>query len=233
VLRDRKLPQYPEAARSRLKNVSQVFAWGVSKRLVRHNPARDVTYPKARPSAGFHSWSREEVAAFEARHPVGTKARLALGLLLYTGQRGSDVALFGSQHVSDGWLRFTQQKNAGRNPVRLELPILSVLAEMISASAVGLSTFLVTEHGRPFSRKGFGQWFRKRCDEAGLAHCTAHGLRKAGAVIAAENGASAHQLMAIFGWRTIKEAERYTKAAEQKRIAGDAMPLLLARKRIV
>ena len=47
-----------------------------------------------------------------------------------------------------------------------------------------------------------------------------HGLRKAGASIAAENGAAEHQLMAIFGWATSKEAERYTKAA-RKKIAGD------------
>jgi len=44
--------------------------------------------------------------------------------------------------------------------------------------------------------------------------------------LAAENGATEHQLMAIFGWRTSKEAERYTKAARRKKMAGDAMPLL-------
>jgi hypothetical protein len=87
--------------------------------------------------------------------------------------------------------------------------------------------FLVTEYGKPFSAKGFGSKMREWCDQAGLPHCTAHGLRKAGAVIAAHNGATPHQLMAIFGWRTLKEAERYTKAAEQKRIAAGAMPLLL------
>jgi hypothetical protein len=38
-------------------------------------------------------------------------------------------------------------------------------------------------------------------------------LGKAGASIAAENGASVHELMAIFGWLTMKEAERYTQAA--------------------
>jgi hypothetical protein len=61
-----------------------------------------------------------------------------------------------------------------------------------------------------------------------LPHCTAHWLRKAGAVIAAENGATPHQLMAIFGWRTLKEAERYTKAVQQKKIAAGAMNLLVA-----
>ena len=197
-----------------MKNISRVFEWAVSKRIVAHNPCRDVEYPKASVSGGFHSWSREEVEQFNAAHPIGTKARLALDLLLYTGQRGSDVSLFGRQHVSGGWLRFTQQKNRNRNPVTLQLPLLPVL-RALDASATGDLVFLVTEWGKPFSRKGFGQWFRKQCDRAGLPHCTAHGLRKAGAVIAAESGATAHQLKAIFGWRTLKQPELYTQAAEQ------------------
>jgi hypothetical protein len=49
-------------------------------------------------------------------------------------------------------------------------------------------TFLVTKHGKPFTANGFGNWFRDRCDEARLPQCSAHGLRKAGATIAAENG---------------------------------------------
>jgi integrase len=110
--------------------------------------------------------------------------------------------------------------------VKLELPILPILQKIIDASPCGDLTFLVTEFSKPFSAKGFGAKFRAWCDEAELPHCTAHGLRKAGAVIAAENGATPHQLMAIFGWRTLKEAERYTKAAEQKRIAAGAMKLL-------
>jgi integrase len=97
-------------------------------------------------------------------------------------------------------------------------------------SPTGPSTFLVTEFRKPFSRAGFGNKFRQWCDEAELKHCTAHDLRKAGAVIAAENGATAHQLKAIFGWTTLKQPELYTRAAEQKRLAADAMPLLLVRK---
>ena len=73
-----------------------------------------------------------------------------------------------------------------------------VIAEIITGSLCGDVTFLVTEHGGPFTAKGFQNWFRDQCDEAGLHHCTAHGLRKARATIAAENGASVHTLMAIF-----------------------------------
>lgn len=91
-------------------------------------------------------------------------------------------------------------------------------------------TFLVTEFGAPFSDAGFGNWFRDRCDEAGLPQCSAHGLRKTGATIAAENGATEHQLMAIYGWESPKQAARYTRKANRKRLAGDAMHLVAPTK---
>ena len=87
-------------------------------------------------------------------------------------------------------------------------------------------TFLVTEYGKPFSEAGIGNWFRDRCDEAGLPQCTAHGLKKAAATIAAENGASTRQLMAMFDWDSPDMAEVYTRSAEQKRLAGEAMFLI-------
>ena len=97
---------------------------------------------------------------------------------------------------------------------------------VIDRTRVGHLSFLVTQYGKPFTANGFGNWFRKRCNEAGLPHCTAHGLRKAGASIAAENGATTRQLMAIFGWSSIKEAERYTNAASQRVLAKSGMKLI-------
>jgi integrase len=226
ILRDRRADK-TEAANERLKAIRQAFAWAIEEEQegVHDNPTHDVPYLKGR-VGGHHSWTPEEVAQFEKRHPIGTKARLAMALLLYTGQRRSDIVLFGKQHIRDGWLRFTQQKNRNRRPITLALPVLPVLQDIIDQSPAGDLTFLVTEHGAPYTFNGFGNWFGRQCRLAGLKNCSAHGLRKAGAVIAAENGATAHQLMSIFGWLTLKQAELYTRAAEQKRIARDAMPLL-------
>jgi integrase len=178
-------------------------------------------------STGWHSWTPEEVETFEAFWPIGSTPRLAMALLLYTGVRRSDAVRLGPQHARDGWLRFKQHKGRNRHPIEIELPILPQLQALIDVSEIGNLAFLVSAHGRPNSEAGFGMRFRKWCDKAGLPNCSAHGLRKAGAAIAAENGASEHQLMSIFGWRTIQEAERYTKAARRKKMAGDAMPLLL------
>ena len=231
VLRDRKAP-VPESANSRLKAIRQVFAWALGAKLngITYNPARDVPYLK-RKGSGWHSWTVEEIEQFEVRHPVGTKARLALALLIYTGQRRSDIVRLGRQHVREGWLHFTQAKNQNRKPVTLDIPVLPVLEDIIVQSPVGDMTFLVTTFGRPFTVNGFGGWFRRRCNEAGLSHCSAHGLRKASAAIAAENGATEDQLMAIFGWTTAKQAAHYTKGASRRRLAGDAMGLLQRHRR--
>lgn len=87
-------------------------------------------------------------------------------------------------------------------------------------------TFLLTDYGKSFTEAGFGGWFRERCDASGLPHCSAHGLRKAAATALAESGASAHQLMAWFGWKSLKEAERYTRAANQKKLVASVVSLL-------
>ena len=137
---------------------------------------------------------------------------------------------FGKQHAKGGKLTFTQHKGRNRKPKKLVLPILPALQSVIDASPCGDLTFLVNDLKRPFTDAGFGNKFRDWCDQAGLYHCTAHGLRKAGATIAANNGATSRQLMAMFGWDTLKEAERYTRAADQQRLAEAAMHMLEEQK---
>jgi integrase len=88
---------------------------------------------------------------------------------------------------------------------------------------LGKDTYLVTEFGKPFSADGFGNRFRKWCDEAVLPHCSSHGLRKAGSARLAELGASDREIMAITGHQTAKEVDRYTRGARQKELAGRAM----------
>jgi integrase len=234
VLRDRKITT-PAAANGRLKAIRQVFKWGVSKKsadgrpFAPSNPTRDVPYLKSG-STGFHSWTPDEVRQFEERHHIGTKARLALALLLFTGQRRSDITRLGRQHVRNGRLTFTQYKGRKRNPKQLTLPIIPALQRIIELSPCGELTFLVNDLGRPYTDAGFGNKFRQWCSDAGLRNCSAHGLRKAGATIAADNGATTKQLMAIFGWSSSKMAEHYTRATDQKRLAESAMHMLETRE---
>ena len=123
-------------------------------------------------------------------------------------------------------IRYIPKKTIKRRRDVSQKPLLPILKQIIADSPCGEMTFLVTEYGKPFTPAGFGNWFRDRCDEADLPQCTAHGLKKAGATIAAENGATTRQLMAMFDWDTPAMAEVYTRAAEQKRLAGEAMFLI-------
>lgn len=227
VLRDRKI-DLPAAANGRIKALRQVFAFAMDEDddrgepLMASNPAKDVRYLKGR-AGGIRAWTLAEVETFETHHPIGSKARLAFDLLLYTAQRRSDIIQFGRQHTRDGWLRFTQFKGRNRNPVTLEIPIIPALQQTIDASPTGDLTYLVNDLGRPFTPAGFGNKMRQWCDEAGLPECSAHGLRKASAARLAELGCSDREIMAVTGHRTAKEVTRYTQSARQKVMARSAM----------
>jgi integrase len=227
-LRNRK-SETPEEANNWLKALRAAFKWAVLNEHCDTNPAKAVERFSS-DGEGYHTWTVAEVEQFEAHFPIGTKAHLALALLLYTGVRISDLVLFGPHHVRDGSIVFMVQKGRNRKAIWLDIPILPELAEILARSPLGKNTFIETEYGEAFSADGFGRRMRKWCDAAGLPHCTSHGLRKAGATIAANNGATAAQLMAIYGWTDINQAELYTKKADQKRLAKDAMPLIARRK---
>jgi integrase len=220
ALRDR-IADTPGAANNRTKAIRQVFSYGIAAELCDRNPARDVPYLETTPD-GFHMWTPEEVEQFEVRHPIGTKARLAMALMLYTSQRRSDAVVLGKQHIKNGWLVFTQQKNRKHNPIRMQIPIRPELQQVLDASPLGDLTFLVTEFGKPFTANGFGNWFRDRCVEAGVPG-RAHGLRKAAASRLANLGATEKEIMAITGHTTSKEVTRYTKGADQRVLAERAM----------
>ncbi len=185
------------AQTNRRKHLSTLCSWGVEHGHLPSNPVRDVKAGTKTKGGGYYTWTTADVQQFLAQHQRGSKARLALALLLFTGARRQDMVTFGKQHVKRGL--------AAR-----------CFKEIISYSPCGDLTFLQTATGKPFAPAGFGNWFRDRCDEAGLPLCTAHGLKKAGATIAAENGATTRQLMAMFDWTTVSMAEIYTRRGRAK-----------------
>ena len=221
--RDKKVAT-PEAANGLIKALRQVFAVALAYDLVKANPAAQVGYLRSG-SEGFHSWTEAEIATFEGRHPIGTRARLAFALLLYTAQRRSDVVRFGPKMLKNGFLCFVQKKNQRRKPVSLEIPVSPELMHIIQQTPGSEEFFLTNTRGRPFTEETFGNWFRKKCDEAGLVHCTAHGLRKAAARRLAEAGASEHEIMSWTGHTTSKEVTRYTRATRQRVLAVKAAEL--------
>jgi integrase len=230
VLRDRK-QDLPEAANHRLSAIRAVLNWALEQDppLVRANHAAQVKGFK-RQTTGYHTWTPEELEQYEGYWPIGTKARLAISLLSYTGVRRSDVVRLGKQHIRGGRLKFTAFKNRNRSPVTIDIPVLPESQAVLDASPLGDLTFLVNDLGQPFTAAGFGNKMRDWCDKARLPECSAHGVRKAAACLLAENGRSENELMAIFGWKTSKEAQVYVKEANRKRMAERAIGALVRSK---
>ncbi len=230
-LRD-ELSDHPGAANTRLKALKALFLWAVEADEASSNPARDVKLIRYATS-GHHAWTSKEIVQFEARHPIGTKARLAFALLLFTAGRREDAVRLGPRNVIDGRLRFVQAKNEHRKPVEIDIPIHPELARILAATRTGGETFLITEFNKPYRAAGFGNKFREWCDQAALPHCSAHGLRKAAATRLAENGATTHEIMAITGHQSLEEVERYTRAAQRSRLADGAVAKLQSRAKSV
>jgi integrase/recombinase XerD len=219
----------PSAAKRRLRSLQALSKWAIVNNEIERNPARDVVSVRYRVK-GHHTWTIDDVRQYEVRHPPGTQAHLAMSLLLYTACRREDAVPLGPQHIRNGRIGFVQAKNEHRNPVRVDIPVHPDLAAAIEAApSSGHLTFLVTAQGKPFASGGFGWWSRQRCNEAGLKHCSAHGLRKATASRLAERGATTHEIMAVTGHQTLEEIERYTKAAARAGLADAAMAKLKQR----
>lgn len=211
----------PSAANNLKKRLSQLFDFAILLGWQKDNPAKAVK-PFTIKGDGIRAWDESDIAQFEAAYPVGTKEHLAFALLLYTAQRRSDAVRMGPQHTRGGEIRVKQLKTKKE----IWIPIHPKLQEAIDACPSGHLSFLVSEHGKPFSRDYFGNWFRKVCDGAGLPECSAHGLRKAASRRMAELGLSNQQIKAITGHSSDAEVARYTKSASQVALARSAMSVL-------
>ena len=209
-----------EPANKRVKCLRYLFNWAIEADLASENPAREVKL-LVTGSAGYVPWTPEDVLQFEARHPIGTKARLAFALFLYTGQRKSDVVQWGPMNARGDRLIYVQHKGKSRKVKRRNIPLVEPLRQILDASPLGDKTWLETEHGQPFSIAGFGNKFRQWSDDAGLHGLSSHGIRKAVGIMAAERGCTAHQIMEILGHDSLDEAERYTRQANAQKLGDE------------
>jgi integrase len=208
----------PFAARNWLTALRGLMQFAVATGLIGSDPTAGFELIKAK-AGRIHTWTEAEIEQFEVCHSVGSRPRLAMALMLYTGQRRSDVVRMGPQHIRKGVFTVTQQKTG----TELLIPVHPRLAEIISATECGHLAFLVTSAGAPFSAGGFGHSFSSWCREAGLRQCSAHGLRKAACRRLAEIGCSAPEIAAISGHKTLREVQRYIEEANEAHLADAAI----------
>lgn len=211
----------PSAANHTLRSVRAIMQHAIEIGWRTDDPSQGVRRLKEK-GQGVATWTERDIAQFEAHWPAGSKPRLALALLLYTGQRRSDVVRMGRQHTQGGSILVRQVKTG----TTLLIPLHADLAALIPAERDRL-TFLMTDEGpssRPYTPNGFYMRFRTWCDAAGLpAGLAPHGLRKAAARRLADAGCTTHQIAAVTGHRTLSELQIYTAAADQTRLAKAAI----------
>jgi integrase len=200
----------PFQAKHFIDTVRGLFAWAKEAGFVKQDPAVGVSYPPFKYGTGFPVWSEQDVEAYEARWPLGTRQRVWIAVLLYTGLRRGDAVRIGRQHVRDGIATIRTEKTG----TEVHLPILPELQEALDHGPTADLAFVCGEKGKPMTKESFGNAFSEACRAAGVKK-SAHGLRKIGATRAADNGATVAQLNAIFGWSGSQMASLYAECRSQ------------------
>ena len=214
-----KLADSPNQANKLLRFLGMICRFAITRDLIIIDPTAGLKRMKVSGS-GFKDWPDSLIEKFEMHWPIGTKQRLAFDLALYTGQRRSDIAKMHRSHIDGETIQVRQKKT----DAYLVIPLHPQLVSSLVATKRSGLFLLETRYAKPYSTKGLGGCFRKWTREAEIPKgYSLHGLRKACCRRLAEAGCSANEIMSISGHVTLKEAERYTRAASQKVLAQSAI----------
>lgn len=210
----------PFAARHFVDTMRGLYKWAVAAEHVTSDPTagKAVAKPKTK---GFPVWTEEDLERFERRWPIGTRERVMFDVYLYTGLRRGDAAKLGKQHIRNGVITIDTEKTG----TRVTIPVLDELAETIAAGPTGELSIIASKKGQPIRKEVLGNLFKEACRAAGI-NKSAHGIRKAAATRAANNGATVATLEAIFGWEGGQMASLYTRAADRRALAAEHMTKL-------
>lgn len=207
----------PGVANQMVKTLRILLAYAVDSGERPDNPALHIKPFKL----GEHrAWTEAELAAFEQRWPPGTMQRRAYALARYTGQRCGDVAAMTLAHRRNGGIWVKQQKTGQELWVAEHRELTAELAR----GDQGNMSLITKANGQAFDADGLSQWFAKAIAAAGLPkECVTHGLRKVAARDLAEAGCSVHEIMSVTGHASLNEVQRYTKSANQRKLADAAI----------
>jgi integrase len=209
----------PAQAQNFLKVMRSLFKWAHRAGHVALDPTSSVKDIRRKRTEGFKAWTEDDVVSYEARWPLGTKERVWLHVLLFTGLRRGDAVMVGKQHVKNGVIYIRTQKSGYETEV--PMPLHRSLAATLEAGPTGDLHFICGESGKPLTKESFGNLFREACNAAGVKK-SAHGLRKLAATRYADAGATVAELEALFGWHGGGMASLYTRDADRRRLAQQA-----------
>jgi integrase len=214
----------PAAANHLRRLLRAIMKLAKKRKMITVNPMTEVE-PIRYKVKGYKDWSDAEITIFTDFYPLGSRERLAFELLLCAAPRRSDLVKLSPRNVQGGRLVYKQKKTGAE----IDIPLLPQLAAAIAAmpSVMTPDYFLQTQYGARFTDTGFYNWFTEKARMAGVPKGRSpHGLRKASCRRLAEAGCSPHEIMSISGHVTLREVERYTKAANRSKLADSAIATL-------
>ena len=128
---------------------SRTFQWALKADLIKTDPTNGVERPRPKKGGGFIAWTEDDVSAYEQMWPIGTRQRVWLDVLLYTGLRRGDAVVIGRQHVRDGIAVLRTEKSQGEITVTLPIPVLQ---RTLDAGPTGELAFICGANGKPFTK---------------------------------------------------------------------------------
>ena len=217
----------PSAANNLRKRILQLLDHAIALDWIKTNPTRMVK-PYRIEGGGFHAWDEGEIKRFFDIHEAGIFAHRAVTLMLYTSAARVDAVKLCPWNIKGGRIEYRRQKTMRCNGVMMSIPIHPDLAEVL-ADLPDDRPILATTYEQGRSPDGLGNVMREWCDKAGLKICSSHGLRKACARHLVDAEATAHEIMAVTGLKTLAEVQRYTESATREGLADSALGKLIAR----
>jgi len=209
--------KHPAMANLTRAVLRRMFSFAISIGHRRDNPF--VFTPKYKLGT-HHTWTDSQLEAYEHRWPLGTRQRLAYDLLLYTAQRVGDVVRMQRADIRNGVITVKQQKTG----TEVFIPLHPALDRSIKAGPAKGFYLAGDRNGRPVIPRTISVLISVAAKAAGLPpECVAHGLRKAALRRLAEHGATSKEMQAVSGHKTLAEIERYTRQADQQRLAKAAI----------
>lgn len=209
-----------------LRAIKHLFKYAKTYWGLKPNPAEEIEKRKV-VTKGFEPWEPDDLSQYFKRHRLGSKAHLAMMLLLELAPRWADIVQLGPRHIVriDGipYIRFVPQKTEHKSGIPVTIPMSDDLIEAIEATPTGEETFLITSFGHPFTADGFGNKLAEWRDAAKVRSSLAtHGIRKSVGINMAENNATPYEIMAALGHSSPKVTKVYTEAADRRKLSTQA-----------
>lgn len=181
-----------------------------------HNPGRGI-FKLHKKKKITKRWSQEIIDRFDAA--ATPPVRLALYLLLYTGQRECDVITMQWDHIRDGVIRVKQRKTAEVVWITIDPALRAVIDQTPHINEYILNS----ERGQPFaSSNGLSRAIRRTLKSIGVEDHSGHGLRVTAACALKEAGCSDDLIASITGHTNMKTLRIYLKEVDRQLMAREA-----------